>query len=547
MTFRPGKRSSVPSKIRCESAIVVSSGLPMVLPSQPLPDRRLPSSGTPCGWMKSGTPSSSALAQTGWSLGSENSMPATWPPIAAPFRPCFLTAVSSSMTARSGACRVSEAKAANRSGLDAQSSASFSFWILTIWPASSRSLPYQKGLIDSTSMSTACASITFSRLSISMKASSAPLTDGTCTAAASAPRSAPASRKWQCEWMSMVFTRLPLMLIGSERAPACWECAVFSSAQLQKTTPVLRNARRVDISSLRCQGPLAHWITGDAAVPHHARLGHVPGRGLVQQAAIVPDHRVARRPVMVVGARAPAGGFDEAFQEALGLGLVHARDIVSMAADQQRLAAGLGMDLHQRPKRHRPAMETVAAIFAVGFLCLVAEFGLAVVQRVVGGKAFDLGACGGIERVICRAHVGPPGAAADRRHDFGAEHRALGLHGHVGRIGMPAHVAFQHFHHVVVVFFHAQRAVRFYIADRRHLEFERPETPGEGDLLVTLEVLAGENEQRVLQPGGKELAPDHLVEVAQLDPRHHRAEGGVDGPDRQSACHVRFLRGLDYT
>src|SRR6478672_10406984 len=62
MTLRPGKRSSVPSKIRCESAIVVSSGLPMVLPSQPLPDCRLPSSGTPCGWMNSGTPSSSALA-----------------------------------------------------------------------------------------------------------------------------------------------------------------------------------------------------------------------------------------------------------------------------------------------------------------------------------------------------------------------------------------------------------------------------------------------------------------------------------------------------
>ena len=37
--------SSVPSKIRCDSAIVVSSGLPMVLPSQPLPASRLASSG----------------------------------------------------------------------------------------------------------------------------------------------------------------------------------------------------------------------------------------------------------------------------------------------------------------------------------------------------------------------------------------------------------------------------------------------------------------------------------------------------------------------
>jgi hypothetical protein len=43
------------------------------------------------------------------------------------FRPCFFTAVSSSCTARSGACRVSEAKAAKRSDLEAQSSANFSF------------------------------------------------------------------------------------------------------------------------------------------------------------------------------------------------------------------------------------------------------------------------------------------------------------------------------------------------------------------------------------------------------------------------------------
>ena len=104
----------------------------MVLASQPLPASRLLSSGMPCGWMNRGTPSSSALAQTGWNFGSEKSTPFTEPPIAAPFRPCFFTAVSSSCTARSGACKVSEAKAAKRSGFEAQSSASFSFWILTI-------------------------------------------------------------------------------------------------------------------------------------------------------------------------------------------------------------------------------------------------------------------------------------------------------------------------------------------------------------------------------------------------------------------------------
>src|SRR6476660_4120368 len=53
-----------------------------------------------------------------WNFGSENSTPLTTSLIAAPFKPCFFTAVSSSCTARSGACRVREAKPANRSGFD---------------------------------------------------------------------------------------------------------------------------------------------------------------------------------------------------------------------------------------------------------------------------------------------------------------------------------------------------------------------------------------------------------------------------------------------
>src|SRR6516162_5487226 len=112
--------------------------------------------------------------------------------------------------------------------------------------------------------------------------------------------------------MSMVLTRLPSMLIGSDRAPACWACADCSSPQLQKTMPVaaavvalskLRRVVVIDVSSavrffLCGEGGLALRIAGDAAVPHHPRLSHVPRRGLVEQAAIVPDHRVARRPVM---------------------------------------------------------------------------------------------------------------------------------------------------------------------------------------------------------------------------------------------------------
>ena len=66
-----------------------------------------------------------------------------------------------------------------------------------------------------------------------------------------------------------------------------------------------------------------------------------------------------------------AGEVDEPFEEALRLGLVHAGDVVRVAADQQRLAAGLGMDLHQLPQRHRPVMEAVAAVLAVGLALLL--------------------------------------------------------------------------------------------------------------------------------------------------------------------------------
>src|SRR5712692_7369352 len=298
--------------MRCESAIVVSSGLPMVLPSQPLPDNRLASSGTPCGWMNKGTPSCSAFAHTGWNFGSENSTPFTTPPIAAPFNPCFFTAVSSSCTARSGACKVSEAKAANRSGFEAQSSASFSFWIFTIAAARSRSRLYQEGLIDSTSRSMACASMAASRLSISMNASAAPLTGGSWTAA-SAPSSAPASRKWQWACTSMVLTRLPPTMTGSFWRTGCSACALCKTPQLQKTMPVvtaavpaLRKSRlvRVTIPPIAVVGwrglppPRRPGLDPPAVRGRTARLEasvrHAMGRqqdGLFAPRHVAPDQR----------------------------------------------------------------------------------------------------------------------------------------------------------------------------------------------------------------------------------------------------------------
>src|SRR5580700_3152117 len=37
---------------------------------------------------------------------------------------------------------------------------------------------------------------------------------------------------------------------------------------------------------------LARGVTGDTTVPHHTTLGHVPRRGLMQQASIVPHDRI---------------------------------------------------------------------------------------------------------------------------------------------------------------------------------------------------------------------------------------------------------------
>src|SRR5438105_1536183 len=111
--FRPGNRSRVPSKIRCERNTVVSSGLPMMLPKPPLPCSRVFTvvPGACCGCMKTTTPSCSAFAQNGSNLRSDSSCPSQLPPIATPRSPSFLTASSSCSAARSGYCIATGAQA----------------------------------------------------------------------------------------------------------------------------------------------------------------------------------------------------------------------------------------------------------------------------------------------------------------------------------------------------------------------------------------------------------------------------------------------------
>src|SRR5262249_36856869 len=127
--------------------------------------------------------------------------------------------------------------------------------------ARARSLRYQNGLIDSTSRSTAIASIALSRSSSVMNASDAPLT-GDVNAALSSPINWAASWKRQCAWTSIVFTRFPPTLTG-RRWPAGCAHTASSQAQLQKATPGaavrVKNCLRV------CMVPS---VSGSACPPH---------------------------------------------------------------------------------------------------------------------------------------------------------------------------------------------------------------------------------------------------------------------------------------
>ena len=87
--------------------------------------------------------------------------------------------------------------------------------------------------------------------------------------------------------------------------------SMSSSAVTVPRSVVKRTLTRSQETAVSAKGGFAHRIAGDAGVPHDARLGHVERRRLVHQAAIVPDHRVAGAPVVVVDARRLAGEVDQ--------------------------------------------------------------------------------------------------------------------------------------------------------------------------------------------------------------------------------------------
>ena len=104
-------------------------------------------------------------------------------------------------------------------------------------------------------------------------------------------------------------------------------------------------------------------------------------------------------------------------------------------------------------------------------------------------------------------------------------------------IGVPALVALEDLDDVVALFRRPQGAVLADVADRAHLELERAEALGEGDLLVLLEELAREDQQGVFEPGGVEGLPGRLVELGQADAGDHCPERGVDRLDVEGLGH----------
>src|SRR5690349_8890262 len=130
----------------------------------------------------------------------------------------------------------------------------------------------------------------------------------------------------------------------------------------------------------------------------------------MEQAAIVPDHRVSRRPLMVIDSRRLAGKIDQLLKQAFRFVGFEPGNVMRMTSDDQRLPSGLRMYLDQRPQRYGTVMESVAAVVAA-FFWRMPQLRLAVVKRVMRGEALHSRAHRIVERVIGRPHVGPSGAS----------------------------------------------------------------------------------------------------------------------------------------
>src|SRR6516165_10692292 len=113
---------------------------------------------------------------------------------------------------------------------------------------------------------------------------------------------------------------------------------------------------------------LPRLVAEHGAAADDARLERgVVALGLVHEAAIVPDHEVARPPAVLVAARQTDDALVERLDEFPPLVIAHADDALGMIAEEDALASGLGVRAHDRmiDRRHGGALRLGHRVLAV--------------------------------------------------------------------------------------------------------------------------------------------------------------------------------------
>ena len=172
---------------------------------------------------------------------------------------------------------------------------------------------------------------------------------------------------------------------------------------------------------------------------------------------------------------------------------------VRVTAYGQCPAACFRVRLGKRPQRRLLLIQPIAIILTVFVLMLKAGLALAVNQRVMRRQPFNPSPHRIVESVVGGAHIRPSGLATSRRHLIGPKNRSFCLHGHIGTVMMPAHIALQDLNPIVIRC-SAQVAIFVDVAELNQVDFQRSKSFRKGDLLIVVEMLGRENQQRIAQP-----------------------------------------------
>jgi hypothetical protein len=87
-----------------------------------------------------------------------------------------------------------------------------------------------------------------------------------------------------------------------------WLCVHAAITSLRLTLDKPLN----NLTMLLCMcGEFARFISSNARVIHDPRLVHRPGGGAVHQAAVIPQDRVTRLPLVIINAGRPARGIHQ--------------------------------------------------------------------------------------------------------------------------------------------------------------------------------------------------------------------------------------------